>query len=210
MTYKISKYALLLASGLMLGTSAWADDWSLSLLVGNCISCHGPEGSSLGPATPTIAGMHEETFVDSMEEYKNGERPSTIMERIAKGYTEEDFQRMADYFAKQTFVRHPQTVDDAKAKNGMELHEKYCEKCHKDGGYTDDEGSSILAGQWMPYLQFSLADFHSGDREMSKKMKKRMQKMVRAKGKKSLDDIVHFYGSQTRSGVKGSTDDYND
>ncbi|OQY44240.1 MAG: hypothetical protein B6247_30520 [Candidatus Parabeggiatoa sp. nov. 2] len=62
----------------------------------------------------------------------------------------------------------------------------------------------------MPYLQFSLADFHSGVRDMSKKMKKRMRKMVRAKGEKSLDDIVHFYGSQTRSGVKDSTDDDDD
>jgi sulfide dehydrogenase cytochrome subunit len=202
----LKKYALLLASGLILSTSTWATDWDLSILVGNCIGCHGPEGSSLGPATPTIAGLEEETFVEAMEEFKQGERPSTIMERIAKGYTQKELVQMADYFAKQPFVRHTQEIDAQKAKMGQKLHRQYCEKCHEDNGYTDHDGSGILAGQWMPNLQFNLADFHTGVRDMPKKMKKRLQKMVNRYGEESLENIVHFYGSQTRSDVKSHED----
>ena len=65
-------------------------------------------------------------------------------------------------------------------------------------GYSfNDEASAILAGQWMPYLQFSLADFHAGVRDMPRKMEKRMKKMLKKEGEESLDELVHFYGSLT-------------
>lgn len=210
MIYKTTRYALIFASGLMINTITWADDGSLSMLVGICFGCHGPNGSSLGPATPTIAGLNDETFVEIMEEYKYDERPSTIMGRIAKGYTDRDLQRMADYFAKQPFVRYSQAVDAKKAKKGAKLHQQYCEKCHEDEGYEDDHGSGIVAGQWMPYLQFSLADFQTRVRNQPRKMKRRLRKMIQANGEESLSDIVHFYGSQTRSYVKGHKHDDDD
>lgn len=197
MTGKKTRYTLLIATSLILNSSTWAVDSNWSVLIGNCDGCHGPNGSSLGPAIPTIAGMDEETFLEAMVAYQNDDRPSTIMGRIAKGYTEEDFQQMANYFRNQPFVRHLQQFDPQKAKQGQKLHDKYCEKCHEDDGFTDEDGSSILAGQWMPYLQFNLADFQAGTRDMPKKMKKRLQKMIKAHGEASLEDLTHFYGSQT-------------
>ncbi|MDM8560735.1 c-type cytochrome [Candidatus Parabeggiatoa sp. HSG14] len=202
MTYKTTKYAVLLASGLMINTATWADesaDWSLSMLVGNCIACHGPEGSSVGPATPTIAEMDEETFVEIMEAYKKDEFPSTIMGRIARGYDKNDFEAMAKYFAKQTFVRHEQIskVDKKKAKKGKKIHKKFCEKCHEDYGFTVDDGATILAGQWMPYLQYTFADYVAGTRDMPKGMKKRWKKMMKRKGEKRIELITYFYATLT-------------
>jgi sulfide dehydrogenase cytochrome subunit len=194
---KKTRYILFITIGWLLNSITWATTDNLSLLVGNCDSCHGPKGSSLGPAVPTIAGMSEDTFLEAMEAYQQDDRPSTIMGRIAKGYTEADFQQMATYFSKQPFVRYPQKVDANKVQQGQKLHKDYCEKCHEDNGFTDEDGSSILAGQWLPYLQFSLADFQAGNRSMTKKMKKRMEKMVKAHGEASLDNVAHFYSSQT-------------
>ena len=210
MHYKIIRYALLLASGLLLYTTTWADDGSLSMLVSPCFGCHGSNGSSVGIATPTIAGLEDDTFVEIMEEYKYDERPSTIMGRIAKGYTDEDFSQMAEYFGRQPFVRYRQAVDANKVKRGARLHDKYCEKCHDDGGYEDEHGSGIIAGQWMPYLQFSLADFQARVRNQPRKMKRRLRKMVQAYGEGSLDDIVHFYGSQTKFYQHDDDDDHHD
>jgi sulfide dehydrogenase cytochrome subunit len=205
---KTPKYALILVSGLMLNSTAWAtrDGGSVTMLVGNCIACHGPEGSSLGPATPTISGSDDETFLETMKGYKNDERPSSIMGRIAKGYDEADFEQMAKYFSKQPFVRQKQKFVPEQAQRGQEYHDKYCHKCHEENGYVDEDGSAILAGQWMPYLQFSLTDFHAGTREMSKKMKKRLKKMVKREGEGSLNDIVHFYGSQDRNNINRHDD----
>jgi sulfide dehydrogenase cytochrome subunit len=34
-----------------------------------------------------------------MKAFKSGERPATLMDRIAKGYTDEEIEAMAKYFA---------------------------------------------------------------------------------------------------------------
>jgi sulfide dehydrogenase cytochrome subunit len=192
------KKYIILAAGLIISQTAWADELPL-MLIGNCTVCHGLTGSSVGPATPTIAGMDSEDFVDAMLEYQNDKRPSTIMGRIAKGYRKADFQMMADYFAQQEIVRYSQSVDAEKVEKGKKLHKKYCERCHENNGYGyTEEGYGILAGQRMPYLRFSLTDYQTGVRDMPRKMEKRMQKMVTKHGEESLEDLIHFYGSQTQ------------
>jgi sulfide dehydrogenase cytochrome subunit len=140
--------------------------------------------------------MKKETLVAAMEAYKSGERPSTIMGRIAKGYTTEEFNAMGDFFAGQKIVHYGQSFDADKAKAGAKLHDKYCEKCHEKGGRIDDE-TAILAGQWMPYLTFSMEDYTSGSREMPKKMKKKVDALIEKAGAAGIDDVIHFYASQT-------------
>ena len=76
------------------------------------------------------------------------------------------------------------------------MHDDYCEKCHTDEGRKDEDGSSVLAGQWLQYLQFTAEDFHSGAREMPKKMKSRIEAMAKEGGADSLDKVMHFYASQ--------------
>jgi sulfide dehydrogenase cytochrome subunit len=185
-------------SGLVFSMTSYAAEANPPLVASTCVGCHGTGGSSVGPATPTIAGISADTFVEAMQAYQKDERPSTIMGRIAKGYTEKELKVMADYFSQQNFVRYAQEVDAEKVKRGAKLHDEYCEKCHEEQGYVDEDGSAILAGQWLPYLQFSLADFHGGERDMSKKMRKRMEKMVKKQGEGSLEDIAHFYASQNK------------
>ena len=131
-----------------------------------------------------------------MEAYQSGERPATIMNRIAKGYNLKEIELMADYFSKQPFVRLPQNHDAKLANLGKRLHKKYCEKCHEDGGRSSEDDAGILAGQWQTYLRFNLEDFTSGKRPMEKKMKKRMDKLQKSHGQAGIDALVHFYASQ--------------
>jgi sulfide dehydrogenase cytochrome subunit len=177
-------------------TTTWANDQNIPMVVGPCITCHGAGGSSVGPATPTIAGREKECFIEIMEGYRDNERLSTVMGRLAKGYTDADFKIMADYFYEQPIVHYPQNVDSAKVEKGRKLHNKYCETCHENEECEESEGYNLFAGQRMPYLQYSLADFLSGNRDMPKKMEKYLLKMIKEQGKESLDDLVHFYGSQ--------------
>lgn len=187
---------LIAAGTLMLGsTSAFAMDYG-TMLSNTCIGCHGTDGASAGPAIPSIGGFTADTFTEAMMAYKNDERPSTIMGRIVKAYTEEEIALMAKFFAAKKFTPAKQEADAAKAAKGKDYHKDYCDKCHEEGGKLDVDGSSILAGQWLPYLQYSMADFHSERRSMSKKMAKRMKKMVEDHGESSLDDVSHYYASQ--------------
>lgn len=171
---------------------------SASMLANTCAGCHGTNGSSVGPASPTIAGISHDYFIETMEAYKSGERPSTIMTRIAKGYTEEEIKLMAGFFSKQKFIRQSQRFDDKKARTGKKLHKKYCEKCHEEGGRSAEDDAGILAGQWIPYLRFTMEDFNNGSRSMEKKMKKKMKALNKSHGTKGVDALIHYYASQNK------------
>ncbi|MCK5524125.1 MAG: hypothetical protein KAI83_13420 [Thiomargarita sp.] len=183
-------------AGLIFYTTTWANDQNIPMVVGPCITCHGIAGSSVGPAMPTIAGREKEGFIEIMEAYRDNERFSTVMGRLAKGYTDADFKIMADYFCQQAIVHYPQNVDSAKVEKGRKLHNKYCETCHEEGGCEDSESYNLFTGQRMSYLQYNLADFLNGNRDMPKRMEKYLLKMMKEQGEESIDDLVHFYGSQ--------------
>lgn len=195
----------LLAAGLGLGTSsaALADEQpsvltgaSSSMLAETCNGCHGTNGASAGPATPTIAGLSEDYFVDLMNGFASGEVYSTIMGRIAKGYSEEEIKQLAKHFGTKPFVAAKQDFDDSQVKKGQKLHDKYCEKCHADGGTSAEDDAGVLAGQWTPYLTWTLADFRAGDREMTKKMKKKVEQMLAKEGDAGIQALLNYYASQ--------------
>lgn len=175
--------------------AAQAEDLSTVVLVAPCAGCHGPEGSSLGPAAPTIAGLSKDYFVYSMEEYANGNRPATVMGRIAKGYSKEDFARMADYFTGKEFKRISQPVEEDLVKQGGELAQTYCADCHEQDGRVGD-GTGILAGQMLPYMQWAVEDFRSGAREMERRQARMFQKLEATEGADAFNAIVNFYASQ--------------
>ncbi len=196
MRLKLMCAALLTAGGFAFpGVLMAAPPDAATMLAQTCTGCHGPNGSSQGPATPTIAGMAVETFMDYMKAYQDGTRPTTVMDRIAKGYTDDELKLMANYYFKQKFVRFPQTTDAAKVKAGQALHKDRCVKCHEDNGRKDEDGSGVLAGQWLPYLVYSMEDFTSGKREMAKKMAAEVKKVQEA-DPKGLENLMHFYASQ--------------
>lgn len=186
--------AALLACGLLTTGSVLAAPPTAEMLGFTCAACHGYDGASNGPATPSIAGMPAEYFVETMKAFKTGERPATVMDRIAKGYSDEELEIMAKFFAEKTYIPAKQNADAAKASKGAKIHDKACEKCHSEGGRFTEEDAGILAGQWMPYLTFAFEDFTSGKRPMDKKMASRVEKL----SKDDIEALIHFYGSQQK------------
>lgn len=91
---------------LMTTTTAFAADPnpterpSGAMLSNTCAGCHGTNGASVG-AAPPLTGIPVPLFVKAMQQFKSGERGATIMDRIARGYADEDFVAMAEYFAQQ-------------------------------------------------------------------------------------------------------------
>jgi len=168
---------------------------STKMIVDTCAGCHGQNGNSNGPSIPTLAGMSDVYLVDTMEGYKSGEIPSTIMGRLAKGYTKKEIKQMGKYFASQKFVAAKQNSDAKKAKLGVAIHEDYCEKCHSDGGTSVDDEAGILKGQWRPYLAAQLMDYQSKDRVASKKMTKKMKSMHKKHGDAGIKALLEYYSS---------------
>lgn len=67
-------------------------------ITATCYSCHGTDGKSHS-AMPPLAGMDKSYFIEQMKDFKSGKREATVMHQHAKGYTDEEFQQMADIFA---------------------------------------------------------------------------------------------------------------
>lgn len=186
----IAAPALLLALGI---APVQADGPSGAALAFTCAGCHGTDGSSVGPSSPSIAAMDPGVFIDAMDAYKMDARNSTIMNRIAKAYSDEQIKAMAWYFAKQPMRTRPQETRPELVTLGRELHEEYCEKCHEEGGRPGDAGT--LAGQWMPYLRYTMEDFIAGDRDYPRKMKRKVDGAIAAHGDRAMPALLHFYAS---------------
>ncbi|WP_200285837.1 c-type cytochrome [Rhabdochromatium marinum] len=168
-----------------------------------CAGCHGTDGSSVGPSMPAIAGMDPEVFVDAMQAYREDKRNPSIMNRIAKAYSDEQLEDMGWFFASQRLRVFPQAYDAALAAQGLELHQQYCEKCHENGGLPGDAGT--LAGQWIPYLHYTMEDFINGKRQWPRKMKRKVEAAIEAAGDQAIPALVNYYGSQSSTGPTMTT-----
>jgi sulfide dehydrogenase cytochrome subunit len=167
------------------------------MLADTCAGCHGFNGVSKGPATPSIAGLSAEYMSTLLKAYKSGEASSTIMGRIVKGYSDGELDQVAEYYSKKKMVlASGQEFDEKLAEKGKKLHDKYCEKCHSEGGTLGEDESGFLGGQWVPYLQASLVDFKEGTRDMPKKMKKKMKKLRKKEGDDGIKALMNYYASQ--------------
>ncbi len=169
-----------------------------AMLANSCTGCHGTDGNSLGPAAPSIAGLSPTYFEETMVGFASGEIPSTIMNRIAKGYTEDEIKAMAKHYAGKPFVKATQSFDADLAAKGAKLHDKYCEKCHAEGGQSPEDDAGVLAGQWTPYVNWTLADYKAGDREATKKMKKKLSEMLEREGSDGVMALLNYYASQQK------------
>jgi sulfide dehydrogenase cytochrome subunit len=69
-------------------------------LAANCANCHGTQGRAEAGFF-SLAAYPKEAFVAQMKAFREGARPATIMHQLAKGYSDEQIELMADYFARQ-------------------------------------------------------------------------------------------------------------
>ena len=85
----------LIAALLLLGGEAVAAGAPSGAL--SCSGCHGPAGAG-GPA-PSLAGRPAEEIVAALMQFRAGERAATVMDRIAKGFTDDEIRAIAAWFA---------------------------------------------------------------------------------------------------------------
>ncbi|MCK4744362.1 MAG: c-type cytochrome [Sulfuriflexus sp.] len=87
--------ALLLAAAT---TSQAAGISQGAMLSNSCAACHGTDGKSPG-AIPSIHGKSSQFISRTLTEFRSGKRPSTVMGRHTKGYSDEEIRLIAEYFA---------------------------------------------------------------------------------------------------------------
>lgn len=76
----------------------WAQEADVARLADGCTSCHGLAGEG-GSAIPAIAGKAREDFIAQMMGFRDQSAPATIMNRLARGYSDAEIAALADYFS---------------------------------------------------------------------------------------------------------------
>lgn len=174
--------------------AALAQDTDIASVLPICEACHGHDGESIVPTTPIIAGIDAGIIADAIYARQDGDPPcpGSAMCAIVGSITHEQSEALGRYFSSKPFVPAKQSFDADKAARGAEIHAAQCEQCHSSGGSDPRDQTSILAGQWMPYLSATLTDYAAGKREALAPMLKR----VKALTPEDIDALVNFYASR--------------
>ncbi|MEJ2610236.1 MAG: hypothetical protein P8179_09140 [Candidatus Thiodiazotropha sp.] len=164
------------------------------LIAQTCFACHGPYGQSLSPAIPSIAGLPKAYLFDVLQAYRHGGRIGTIMDRLTKAYRDNKLNELADYFSRQPYLPHKQTIRWELVDLGRQLHRRYCMDCHGDATHKADEGVPVLYGRWMDYLRWTLRDYFVGINQGDEEMAKQLARLMRSHGQDGLEALIHYYG----------------
>ena len=158
------------------------------VLAAACAKCHGEEGNSKIPGTPTLAGQQPHYLVAAIQEYHQGDRAKGSM-KSASGDTDKlDQESLALYFATQTPVQRPAPKrGDAEAGEPLTA---MCGGCHGPHGVSADAATPSLAGQDTEYLVKSTKAYRTTRKNWG------MQRYVAGLGDKDIDNIAAFYAAQ--------------
>lgn len=140
-----------------------------------CVACHGPDGNSVGPTFPKLAGQNERYFIRQMQAFKAGDQggraTAQLMRGVVANLSDADIADLAAYFALQT-PTHGQTESNLLALGqiiyrGGNLNSGVpaCSACHGATGAGNAEaGYPALAGQQMDYVIQTLHNFREDKR----------------------------------------------
>ncbi|WP_421682931.1 cytochrome c4 [Stutzerimonas urumqiensis] len=145
-----------------------------------CGACHGPDGNSVAPNFPKLAGQGERYLLKQLHDIKAGSAPGAPadagrlvpeMTGILSPYSDQDLADLAAYFASQEMSigqADPALVDQGEAlfRGGkVELGMPACTGCHApDGEGNEPAGFPRLGGQHAAYVAKQLTDFREGVR----------------------------------------------
>jgi cytochrome c553 len=82
----------------LMSLTAAAQVPTAAVLAAPCAACHGPGGVSRG-AIPSINGLEASVIATRMRSFRTSGSETTVMGRIARGYTDDEIDLLAGYIA---------------------------------------------------------------------------------------------------------------
>lgn len=161
-----------------------------------CTGCHGDNGLGGDADTPIIAGIPAVVQEDALYAYIDGERncgSKPLMCMAASKLTDDQVSALAEHYAAMPFKPAGESFDADLAAKGKAIHDEACAICHG----ADDPGeaeASILHGQRMGYLRYSLQQYAAGERAQLPAMAKKTGELT----DEDIEALLHYYASYTQ------------
>ena len=131
-----------------------------------CGACHGPDGNSMAPNFPKLAGQGERYLTKQLQDIKSGKRTVLEMTGLLNNLNDQDLEDIAAYFASQkgsVGAADPKLVARGEALfrgGNLEKGLPACTGCHSpDGKGNAAAGFPHLGGQHAQYIAKQLTDF---------------------------------------------------
>jgi cytochrome c553 len=137
-----------------------------------CGACHGPDGNSVNPVWPSIAGQHPTYIFEQLQAFKSGTRTEPLMLGQTMLLTDDDMRNLAAYFSGLTtatkVIADPSTLDHGQRLyrgGSRENLTPACIACHGPNGRGNPAaGYPSLKGQYAAYIAKQLREYASGER----------------------------------------------
>ena len=136
-----------------------------------CGACHGPDGNSMAPNFPKLAGQGDRYLLKQLHEIKDGKRQVLEMTGLLANLNDQDLADIAAYYSSQkgsVGAADPALVAQGEALfrgGNLEKGMPACIGCHSpDGQGLAAAGFPHLGGQHASYIEKQLTDFREGDR----------------------------------------------
>lgn len=136
-----------------------------------CAGCHGPDGNSVNPEWPKLAGQGSGYIVKQLHAFKGGERTNPTMAPMAMGLGDQDMENLAAYFSGQTMTQG--AADESLVELGQKIYRggnattkvAACIGCHGPAGDGNPAARfPRLGGQHAKYTENQLHAFKTGER----------------------------------------------
>ncbi|MBT2295088.1 c-type cytochrome [Pseudomonas fluorescens] len=131
-----------------------------------CGACHGPDGNSMAPNFPKLAGQGERYLTKQLKEIKDGKRVVLEMTGLLTNLNDQDLADIAAYYASQkgsVGAADPNLVARGEALfrgGNLDKGLPACTGCHApDGKGNAAAGFPHLGGQHAQYIAKQLTDF---------------------------------------------------
>jgi cytochrome subunit of sulfide dehydrogenase len=66
----------------------------------SCSGCH-PASARVTSPVPRLVGLDRAAIVRAMQDFRSGQRAATVMDRLARGFTDDEIQAIAAWYATQ-------------------------------------------------------------------------------------------------------------
>jgi cytochrome c553 len=131
-----------------------------------CAACHGPDGNSVTPGIPSIAGQPKLFIENQLVLMREELRPAPQMQPIVKGMKDAEISRLAEHFSKLPAKSMEEGASDAALmKRGAERAKALrCGVCHL-ADFSGQNQVPRLAGQREEYLRSEMRAYRDNKRK---------------------------------------------
>jgi cytochrome c553 len=129
-----------------------------------CAGCHGQDGISQLPNTPSLAGQPDQFLQWQLVFFRGGARKNELMAPIAADLSNDDIRNLGGYFAALSPPGAASDADPVRMEAGARLSTQHrCVSCHTDS-FAGTKATARIAHQREDYLVKALTDYKNGSR----------------------------------------------